>query len=279
MSRFQAYCLARSIDADRLRTDLASSPEIESGKVPLEILWNKKSASSAYAHAMEHATAEVLVFVHCDVHLPDGWFARLEWEIDRLTRLDPEWGVAGISSLTPSGELVGRVYNSSLEPGCRETHGIFGKALTVPVEIVSADELCLIVRRSAGVRFDPLLPEFHLYGTDIVLEAERQGKRAYGLDLPVVHNAKAQLRIGGDYVRAYKYMVRKWRSRLPVPTTCGPLTRIPLRLTLRRLRTIYKAVFRPTTYSTQRLLDPRAKALELGLDKLLAAPVADLHTR
>jgi hypothetical protein len=224
---------------------------------------------------METATAEVLIFAHCDVYFPGCWFERLAWEVDRLSRIDPEWAVAGVSSLTSSGELVGRMYDSSLERLFTETMGIYGKPLVSPVPIVSADELGLIVRRGASVRFDSFLPEFHLYGTDIILEAERQGKRSYGLDLPLIHNAKAQLRIGNDYVRAYKYMVRKWRARLPVPTTCGTLTANPLTLPFRRLRTRYMAICRRSSFNTQRLSDPHTKAVEIGMEKLLATPMAE----
>jgi hypothetical protein len=275
--RFHVYCLARSSDVGRLETDLARSPEIANGKVGLTILWNQASASGAYASAMERATAEVLIFAHCDVYFPGCWFARLAWEVDRLARIDPKWAVAGVSSLTSSGELVGRMYDSSLEPLFTETMGIYGKPLVSPVPIVSADELGLIVRRGANVSFDPLLPEFHLYGTDIILEAERQGKRSYGLDLPLIHNAKAQLQIGSDYVRAYKYMVRKWRAHLPVPTTCGMLTANPLALPFRRLRIRYMAICRRSSFNTRRLSDPHAKAVEIGMEKLLARPIAESH--
>jgi hypothetical protein len=274
-TRFHVYCLARSSDVHRLKADLTCSPEIANGKVGLTILWDQASAAAAYTRAMESATAEVLIFAHCDVYFPGTWFARLAWEVDRLARIDPMWAVAGVSSLTSAGELVGRMYDSSLEPLFAETMGIFGKPLVSPVPIVSADELALIVRRGASVSFDPLLPEFHLYGTDIILEAERQGKRSYGLDMPLIHNAKAQLQIGSDYVRAYKYMVRKWYARLPVPTTCGMLTTNPLAFQLRRLRIHYKAICRPSTYNTQRIVDPHAKALEIGMEKLLAAPMAE----
>jgi hypothetical protein len=256
----------------RLKADLTRSPDIESGNVGLTILWNQASAAAAYARAMESATAEVLIFAHCDVFFPGTWFARLAWEIDRLNHIDPAWAVAGVSSLTSAGELVGRIYDTSLEPLFPETMGVFGKALVSPVPIVSADELALIVRRGTSVSFDPLLPEFHLYGTDIILEAERQGKGSYGLDVPLIHNAKAQLQIGDDYARAYKYMVRKWHARLPVPTTCGMLTANPVALPLRRLRIRYKAICRRSTYNTQRLTDPHAKAFEIGMQKLLATP-------
>jgi hypothetical protein len=272
-SRFHVYCCARLSDTDRLQTDLAASPEIANGKVGLTVLWNQAAASSAYSQAIHAATSEIVVFAHCDVYFPANWFERLAWEVDRLSRLDSSWAVAGISSKTSADKLIGRIFDTSLEPVFPKTSGVFGSSLTTPVRIVSADELVLIVRRASGVSFDPLLPEFHLYGTDIILEAEKQGKGAYGLDMPLIHNAKAQLRLGPDYVRAYRFMVRKWRARLPVPTTCVPLMQnLPL-LHLHRLKARYRAICRPSTYSTQRLSDPGVKARELGFPQLLAAPL------
>ncbi len=273
------YTCARQIDRPRLATDLASSPEIKNGKIGLTVLWDKESAAGAYSHAAKTATAGILVFAHCDVYFPQGWFDRLAWEVNRLSSLDQDWAVAGISSLTSTGELVGRVFDTSLEPVFPKTAGLFGKALTLPLPIVSADELVLVVRRDSGVSFDPSLPEFHLYGTDIILEAERMGMRAYGLDMPLIHNAKAQLRLGPDYVRAYRYMVRKWRTRLPVPTTCGPLTARPLALAIRRLRIRYGATFRTPLYSTQRLMDPCLKSEELGLERMLVGPMLPIDAR
>jgi hypothetical protein len=268
-SLFHIFACARASDADTLSRDLLRSPAIAKNEVPLSVLWNQESASSAFRDAVQNAEAEFLIFTHCDVYFPKLWFERLEWEVNRLALIDADWAVAGISAITPSGELVGRIWDTSLEP---ITHGIFGKALTVPVPIVSTDELAFVVRRGAGINFDPLLPNFHLYGTDIILTAERNGKRSYGLDMPLIHNAKAQLVVGSDYVKSYKYMVRKWRNRLPVPTTCGTITSNPIRPLIRRLRVRYKALIRPSTYSTRRVLDPSAKAIELGLDQLLEVP-------
>lgn len=274
-TRFHVYTCARSSDAKTLERDLRSSPAIVRGLVNLTVLWNQPSAASAYAHAMETARADILIFAHCDVHFPENWFERLEWEVDRLTRLDPNWAVAASGGISSTGDVVGRTWDSSLAPLFPESAGLYGRALKMPVPIVSFDEMAFVVRREAGVSFDPLLPEFHLYGTDIALGAKRQGKTCYGLDMPLIHNAKAQLHLGRDYVRAYRYMVEKWRDHLPVPTACGPLTRNPVALPLRRVRTRYKAIFRSSTYSTQRIADPSSKARELGLDRLLAAPLVE----
>ncbi|MCK1424824.1 hypothetical protein IVB15_30245 [Bradyrhizobium sp. 182] len=273
MASFHIYTCARSSDVNILERNLRRSPAIANGDIDLTVLWNRPSAASAYANAIKTASAEILVFAHCDVYFPDHWFERLDWEVDRLTRLDARWAVAGISGVAPDGEVVGRTWDCSLAPWFPETAGLYGKELKRPVPIVSLDEMVIVVRREAGVSFDPLLPEFHLYGTDIALEARRLGKSCYGLDMPLIHNAKAQLRLGPDYIRSYRYMVRKWRDRLPVPTTCGLLTQNPFVLPMRRLRIRYKAIFRTSTYSTQRLSDPSVKARELGMDRLLAAPM------
>src|ERR1700722_7803699 len=160
--RVHVYTCARQTDRPRLEADLASSPEIKNGDIGLTVLWDKESAAGGYSCAMETATAGILVFAHCDVYFPQGWFDRLAWEVDRLSTIDQDWSVAGISSLTATGELVGRIFDTSLAPVFPETSGLFGKALAAPVPIVSADELVLIVRKDSAVSFDPSLPEFHL---------------------------------------------------------------------------------------------------------------------
>jgi hypothetical protein len=274
-SLFHVYTCARTSDVETLERDLCRSPSIANSDVGLTVLWNQPSAAAAFARAMETATADFLIFAHCDVYFPENWFERLAWEVDRLTRLDPNWAVAAGAGITSTGEGVGRTWDCALAPLFPESAGVYGKALKVPIPIESVDEMHFILRREAGVSFDPLLPEFHLYGTDIALEAERNGKTCYALDMPLIHNAKPQLFLGSDYVRSYRYMVRKWRSRLPVVTTCGPLTRNPFALPLRRLRLRYKALCRKSTYATQRVADPSAKAKELGMDRELAAPLLE----
>jgi len=265
--QFHVYVCARTaVDVPAFERDLSRSPALAKKQVELTVLWDQPSAASAFAGAIAHTRADFLVFTHCDVYFPERWFERLAWELQRLSQLDPNWAVVGFSGLTASGELVGRVWDCSLDPW---TKGLFGKPLATPIPIVSADELAIVVNRNAGITFDPRLPGFHLYATDIILMAERAGKRSYGLDLPLIHNAKAQLDVGQDYRRAYHYMVKKWRGRLPVPTTCGPLTSIPFVLPLRHLRMRYKTIFRRSTFSTERISDPSAKSRELGLDRLL----------
>jgi hypothetical protein len=253
---FQIYTVVN--DAATLARNLRSSPDIDTYDIPLSVLYNTASASAAYAMVMRDAYAEFLIFVHQDVYLPRGWFDKLEREIDWLSETDPEWAVAGLSGVRADGSRCAHVWDSSLGCIC---FGPFGN----PVAVASLDELLLIVRRGANLSFDPELPGFHLYGTDIVLTAYSQGKSAYVVDVPAIHNSKRGRRLGPDYVKAYEFMVNKWRRQLPWPTVIHPLMNNRLRLALRRLRVRYKAIFRASTMFDP-VPDPGAKARELGFE-------------
>jgi hypothetical protein len=253
---FHIYCVANN--AVKLERDLGSSPDIVAYGIPLSVLWNEASAAGAYARAMRHADADFLIFVHQDVYLPGGWFDNLEREIQRLSETDPEWAVAGLSGVRIDGSYAFHLWDSGLGMVC-------GRPLDNPVAVASLDELLLIVRRSANVCFDPELPRFHLYGTDIVLTAYACGKSAYVIDVPALHNCDAGRELGRDYVEAYEFMVKKWQSQLPWPTLIHPLTNNRWSLMRRRLRLRGRAIFRASTLFSP-LPDPAAKARELGFE-------------
>ena len=140
---------------------------------------------------------------------------------------------------------------------------VIGGPFDFPQEIASLDEVVLIVRRSSGISFDPALPTFHLYGTDIVLKALRLGMKSYVVDLPVIHNTKYGYWLDRNYTTGYRFMVRKWKSVLPWPTVILPLTRNPFVFLFRQLRLLYKTICRSSTVHPP--LDcPDVKAHELG---------------
>jgi hypothetical protein len=245
-------------DAEVLGRDLQSSPDIVEGRVPLSVLWGARSASEAYAAAMSSATADILVFLHQDIYLPRGWFGRLARHVHRLNQIDSDWAVAGSSGVKRDGTYVGHLWDSGL--GC-----LFGGPFPEPVRSASLDETILVVRRASGVGFDPQMPTFHLYGTDIVLSAEAQGKSAYIIDLPMIHNTAAPRRFRREYGDAYRFMIRKWRHQLPWPTVIVPLTTSPWALLYRQLISHYNRICHPEMFSVQ-LPNPGVKARELGFE-------------
>ena len=252
------YCAAN--DKNILARNLVRSPEVDDGCVPITVIWDAPSASVAYHDEISRATSDILVFAHQDIYFPAGWFARLRHVCESLTSKDPLWAVAGLVGMTPDWRYVGHLWDSGLGFVCG---GPFG----APQEVVSLDEVVLVVRRETGISFDPDLPSFHLYGTDIVLRAQQLRKRAYVIDLPVIHNTKPILRLDPSYVAAYRFMVRKWKAVLPSPTVILPLTRNPLPLIVRALRLRYKALLRRSTLHGP-LEDPECKAQELSFARV-----------
>jgi hypothetical protein len=250
------YCVSNN--ERTLKRDLLCSPDIIAGSVPVTVIRGALAASAAYHGAISAAGADILIFAHQDIYFPKGWFTRLQSVCEMLSSIDPNWAVAGLFGVSADGQLAGHLWDSALGRVC-------GSPFDAPRVATSLDEVVLILRRASGVSFDPALPSFHLYGTDVVLCAQTAGMRSYIIDLPVIHNTKPVVRLDRHYVSAYRFMVRKWRPLLPWPTVIVPLTRNPLRLLFRALRIRYRALFRASTLHPA-LDRPDVKARELGFD-------------
>src|SRR5882724_12411596 len=78
-----------------LQSCLLNSPGIQSAA---EVLLQRgyQSAAAAYNDAIQKATTELLVFVHQDVYLPQGWIDSVNRSLETLSREDPNWGVLGV---------------------------------------------------------------------------------------------------------------------------------------------------------------------------------------
>ena len=259
MTSLYVSACTRESDKSTLAANLLRSPDIVSGSVPCEPLWNSESAALAYNRVIDRATADILIFTHSDVYFPRGWFARLIAELDALNMCDPNWAAAGLIGLTDYNQFAGRIWDTGL-------NRVIGVALEKPVRVAAFDEVVLILRRSSGLRFDPRLPDFHLYGADLLFTAEARGRSVYVLDLPILHNSKPIERLPPSFADSYKYLVNKWRARMPHPNIIVNLTRSPWTLLMRRARIRYKGLFRANTFNRIRLADPREKSIELGFE-------------
>lgn len=253
----QVYCVANNRAI--LTGNLQASPDIAERRVELSVIWDAKAASMAYREALDRTQADIVVFAHQDAYFPEGWFSKLRLACERLSSVDPDWAVAGLCGMTNEGEFVGHLWDAGLGAVC-------GRPFNAPRKVTSLDEVVLIVRGASGVAFDPALPSFHLYGTDIVLEAQNAGMNSYAIDLPVIHNSKAGVRLDGAYIAAYRFMTHKWRALLPLPTVIVELTRNPWPLLLRRLRLRYRAVLRASTLHPM-VESPELIARQLGFAK------------
>ena len=218
------FCVIAAVNSDFvLEQCLAASPDVVSGDLPITIIRGANCMAEAYNTGLAETDAAICLFVHQDVYLPRGWLDRAVAAINRLEQHHPDWLVAGPYGVRKDGSHIGRVWDVNM---ARE----LGQAGFDPQAIESLDELLLVVKRVAGFKFDPSLPSFHLYGTDIVQSAWDSGMSAWAIELPVVHNNRPWATLGGGYVDAYRYVRRKWAGRLPLFSTVCEITHNPLPL-------------------------------------------------
>jgi hypothetical protein len=243
-----------------LDANLRRSPAIADGVLPLHVEHNARSATLAYNAALDATDADVIIFTHHDVYLPRGWETLLKARIAEVERMDPKWAVLGAFGVANDGTTFGPVWSTSLG-------SIVGRVSAEPVAVQSFDELLIVLRRASGVRFDPALPGFHLYGTDVAQTARQRGLGAYVVPIPVVHNDGYKDQLDGAFGAAYRFIQRKWRADLPVRSpiltiSSHGLHLVKTRLAILRDRANRRALAQPVE------VDPRTYAALCGWNDL-----------
>jgi hypothetical protein len=219
---------------------LERSPDIAEGRLALRTYRDFPSASAAYNQGLDEAGADVVAFAHQDVYLPRGFLARAQRHVAALTARDPDWAVAGVIGIDPAGATRGETWSTGIGK-------VVGKPIDDIAEVVTLDEVLLLVRRASGLRFDPEMPSFHLYAADAVQTARANGQKSYVVPLPIVHHSRPVVRLDGGYQAAYRFMQRKWRDDLPLPNLVCPIrsSMLPLRLQDLRIRWRKRGQARP----------------------------------
>ncbi|MEO5620503.1 MAG: hypothetical protein ABIQ85_06245 [Cypionkella sp.] len=206
-----------------LDANLRRSPMIAESRRPLHLEREASSAAIAYNRALDATTAEVVVFAHHDTYLPRGWDALLQRRLAEVAEVDPNWALFGPFGVGLDASHIGPVWSSSIGL-------IVGRVPTQPTRVQSFDEMVIVMRRSAGLRFDEALPGWHMYGTDIVTQARAKGMHAYAGALPTIHNDRYHDHLRQDFVDCYQAMRHKWRQTLPLRTPIIKISRSGLHL-------------------------------------------------
>ena len=246
-------------DEEILEKNLLRSPLIDQPGVRLHVRKGYRSAGEAYTPALRGSKSEWTIFLHQDVFLPEGWDRHLLNAIEYLEDADPNWAILGLYGVTCSGQHVGHLW-------CSSCNKILGTHLHSPRAVCAIDELLILVKKSSGVAFDPKLPGFHLYGTDIVQTALKSGKGAYVVCAPVIHNAKPLPFLHSSFFEAYRFLSKKWRGKLPLNSVVMTIEDSRLRFMRKRAENLARRLrYRNVDRSTlDRGYDPVALANRLG---------------
>ncbi len=235
--RSQPISLVTASNDERLlRSCLLASPEL-AVNCEVSIQSGAVSAAQAYNRGISETQAEIVCFAHQDVYFPSGWMKCLAGSVNWLMQQDPAWGVLGVYGVTADGECRGWAYSTGLGR-------LLGAPFLQPQPVRTLDEMVLVIRRSSGLRFDEALPGFHLYGTDICLEAERMGLRNYVVPALALHNSNGIAVLPWAFWRAWLFVRRKWFNLLPIDTPCVKIEKLPAAAVKTALAQVYSTVIR-----------------------------------
>lgn len=248
LDRYSLVVAINDVHLPVLRSTLLKSPDVQS-RCQVIVKNGFPSASAAYNEAIVEASEEIVVFVHADLYLPEGWFDSLGKAIRDLNQSDPNWAVLGVAGISNTGEFAGHIYSTGLGH-------VVGSAFRGRFETVSVDEVVIVIRRSSGLRFDDRLSGFHLHGTDICLEGRRRGMKSYVISAFCVHNSNGIQNLPASFWSAYLYLRTKWWRELPVRTCCTTLSKSAWPL-LQALKSRLMRLAHPTQVG-KRCADPEA---------------------
>jgi GT2 family glycosyltransferase len=243
-------------DFEVLYKNLCLSPGVRKKEMHQLILKSGySSASHAYNEAIEEAASDIIIFVHQDVYLTEGWFSSLRRAIDYLEQRKINWGVLGCfgsSRSWPGG--VGRVYTTG--------RGLHGNEIDKPEAVETVDEIVIIIRKSSGLHFDPSLPYFHLYGTDICMSAREKGMECFAIPAFCIHNTNQLVRLPREFYECYYHIRKRWRKSLPIFTSCMKVSRFNEDVYIRKVREFVNNVLGKTKVGQRRSRELR-KVLEM----------------
>ncbi|SRR5579871_918122 len=233
-----------------LKANLLASPCFRAGH-PHQIIVQEgySSATRAYNDAIEKSVNDLIVFTHQDIIFPEAWLGQLEEALRYLDASDPNWGVLGCYGETRDEGAHGYVYS----PG----PGFVGKPFDRPEQVQTLDEIVLIFRKSAGLRFDDALPHFHMYGVDICMRAAEAGRKNYAIPALCVHNSMYYLVLPQEFYECCRHIRRAWKSQLPIQTSCIRITASNGYVYKRRMKELYLRYIRRRTVIANRAKDGR----------------------
>ncbi|MFQ5632217.1 MAG: hypothetical protein ACE5I1_25890 [bacterium] len=216
-------------DQQVCRKNALASPDLYDGHQHQVIMHlGYASASLAYNDAIENAQHDLIVFIHQDIYLPKNWVKKLHATVHDLDATGRPWGVLGCYGVSVQGRPAGNIYSNGLNRALGGCHA--------PVPVQSLDETVLILRKNSGIHFDPGLPSFHLYGTDICMTAKQKGLASYAISNFCVHNSVAIKRLPAAFWQCAEYLRAKWQEKLPVKTCCVTLSPRRQRMWMSRFR-------------------------------------------
>lgn len=143
-------------------------------------LENKFDAYSGLNVLLQRAKGKYVILCHQDILLDFDKRKELDQLIVELQLLDPKWAVAGNAGAAGPNHIVYKVTYPD---------GLMSKG-KLPLKVQSLDENFILFKNESGLSLSADLSGFHLYGTDICLQAAAKGFHCYVIDFNILHKSR-----------------------------------------------------------------------------------------
>jgi len=142
---------------------------------------NKYDCYQGLNKLINQCQGKYIIMCHQDVRLIEHNQQTL---LERLTELDrqhPSWGLCGNAGKTAKGRFRVRIADLN---GSDQLRG------PLPAEVVSLDENFIVMKREACLACALDISGFHIYATDLCLQANVRGWKVYVIDFHLEHLGK-----------------------------------------------------------------------------------------
>ena len=154
-----------------------------------------------------------IIYCHQDILLDQGHgYDELLNVIREINSNDPSWAILGNAGVTEDHRLIRRLQ----DPFGNDCGGDDG-----PERVCSLDENFLVIRTASNVHCSAGLKGFHLYATDLCLQATQAGYSCYVVSFHLTHRSRGRVDQSFQVDRAnfQKHWSQRFRYRY-VQTTC-----------------------------------------------------------
>jgi hypothetical protein len=142
---------------------------------------NNYDAFEAVNLFLHQSKGKYVIICHQDILIDKDNYKDLKLLLTKLDQIDPTWGVCGNAGAAGPNHIV---YHISYPDGLFMSKG------NLPLKVTALDENFLLIKNEAYLKVSNDIQGFHLYATDLVLQAELSGYSSYVIPFNLTHKSR-----------------------------------------------------------------------------------------